>query len=75
MCADPHLPDLDGGVYDWKKEEMGNSRSPFNTTVTYSCANGARFANTEDTNKTKPYTCQWDQTWTSSEPDVSFIRK
>ena len=72
MCADPHLPDLNGGMYDWNKDEMENSRSPFNTTVTYSCANGGRFANTEEGNKTKKYTCQWDQTWTSSDPGVSL---
>ena len=52
MCGDPHLPDLNGGIYDWPKEEMENNRSPFGTKVTYGCVPGAKFTNAKTPNQT-----------------------
>ena len=72
MCGDPHLPDINAGLYDWDELEMGNNKSPFNTTITYSCVPGAKFSNAKDENQTKKYTCQWDQTWTTSTPEVLY---
>ena len=72
MCGDPHLPDINAGLYDWDELEMGNNKSPFNTTITYSCVPGAKFSNAMDGNQTKKYTCQWDQTWTTSTPEVLY---
>ena len=72
MCGDPHLPDINGGIYDWDENEMGNNRSPFNTTITYSCVPGAKFTNAKYPNQTQKYTCQWDQSWAPSDPEVYF---
>ena len=73
MCPDPHEPDINGGIYDWNKEKLQNNRSPFNSLVTYSCGAGAKFENTEDKdeNRTKTFVCQWNQTWTTTDRDVS----
>ena len=71
MCGDPHLPDLNGGIHDWQKEEMENNRSPFGTKVTYGCVPGAKFTNAKTPNQTQVYTCQWDQLRTPSDPQVN----
>ena len=74
MCGDPHLPDLNGGVYDWPKDEMENNRSPFGTKVTYGCVPGAKFTNAKISNQTQTYTCQWDQLWSPSDPQVNLFQ-
>ena len=74
MCGDPHLPDLNGGVYDWPKDKMKNNRSPFGTKVTYGCVPGAKFTNAKTPNQTQTYTCQWDQLWSPSDPKVNICQ-
>ena len=69
MCPDPPEPDSNAVAYDWNKKTMSDYRTPFQTTVTYSCKTGAKFENGK-VNETKAYTCQWNQTWTISNPEV-----
>ena len=66
-CFDPPTPPYNGGKSDWNEASYKDSKTPYDTVVTYSCGLGRQLleytANDTKLHNSTQYKCEWDRTW------------